>query len=82
MGYAEGGTQDYIRHGTATLLAALDVASGAVIAEWKPRRRHQEFLSFLRQIDREVPLELNVHLIVDNDCTHQHAVDRRSSAQC
>ena len=81
LGYVEGVTHDYIRHGTTTLFAALDVATGAVIAECKPRHRHQEFLSFLRRIDKELPPELNVHLIVDNDCTHKHAVERSSSAQ-
>ena len=81
LGYVEGVTHDYIRHGTITLFAALDVATGAVIAECKPRHRHQEFLSFLRRIDKEVPPELDVHLIVDNYCTHKHAVDRRTSAQ-
>ena len=81
LGYVEGVTHDYIRHGTTTLFAALDVATGAVIAECKPRHRHQEFLSFLRRIDKEVPPELDVHLIVDNYCTHKHAVDRRTSAQ-
>ena len=81
LGYVEGVTHDYIRHGTTTLFAALDVATGAVIAECKPRHRHQEFLSFLRRIDKEVPRELDVHLIVDNYCTHKHAIDRRTSAQ-
>ena len=81
LSYVEGVTHDYIRHGTTTLFAALDVATGSVIAECKPRHRHQEFLSFLRRIDKEVPPELDVHLIVDNYCTHKHAVDRRSSAQ-
>jgi transposase len=55
------------------LLAALDVATDAVIAECKPWHRHQEFLSFLRRIDKEVPKDLEFHLIVDNDCTHKHA---------
>jgi len=81
LGYVEGVTHDYIRHGTTTLFAALDVATGAVIAECKPRHRHQEFLSFLRRIDKEVPKELELHLIVDNYCTHKHALDRMSSAQ-
>ena len=81
LGYVEGVTHDYIRHGTTTLFAALDVATGSVIAECKPRHRHQEFLSFLRRIDKEVPKDLDLHLIVDNYCTHKHALDRRSSAQ-
>ena len=73
LGYVEGVTHDYIRHGTTTLFAALDVATGAVIAECKPRHRHQEFLSFLRRIDKEVPKDLELHLVVDNYCTHKHA---------
>ncbi len=72
LGNVEGVTYDTIRHGTATLFAALDVATGEVIAECKPRHRHQEFLSFLRRIDKEVPPELDVHLMVDNTCTHKH----------
>jgi len=81
LGYVEGVTHDYIRHGTTTLFAALDVATGEVIAECKPRHRHQEFLSFLRRIDKEVPTELDVHLIVDNYCTHKHAKVRSWLAQ-
>jgi transposase len=73
LGYVEGVTLDTIRHGTTTLFAALDVATGAVIAECKPRHRHQEFPSVLRRIDKEVSPELDVHLIVDTTCTHKHA---------
>jgi transposase len=73
LGYVEGVTHDYIRHGTTTLFAALDVANGEVIAQCKARHRHQEFLAFLRHVDREVPKELDVHLIVDNYATHKHA---------
>jgi putative transposase len=81
LGYVEGVTHDTIRHGTTTLFAALDVATGAVIAECKPRHRHQEFLSFLRRIDKEVQPDLDVHLIVDNTCTHKHAKVRSWLAQ-
>lgn len=73
LGYVEGVTHDYIRHGTTTLFAALDVANGEVITQCKARHRHQEFLAFLRHIDREVPKDLDVHLIVDNYATHKHA---------
>ncbi len=73
LGYVEGVTHDYVRHGTTTLFAALDVASGAVFTECKPRHRHQEFLSFLRDLDACVPPELELHLIVDNYATHKHA---------
>ena len=55
LGYVEGVTHGYIRHGTTTVFAALDVATGQVIAQCKPRHRHQEFLSFLRHIDASVP---------------------------
>ncbi len=60
LGYVEGYTHDYIRHGTTTLFAALDVATGQVIATCKQRHRHQDFLDFLRLIDRNVPEELDV----------------------
>jgi putative transposase len=72
LGYVEGVTHDYNRHGTTTLFAALDVATGQVITQCKPRHRHQEFLSFLRKIEDSVPSDLDVHLIVDNYCTHKH----------
>lgn len=73
LGYVEGVTHDYYRHGTTTLFAALDAATGAVIAQCHPRHRHQEFLTFLRQIDRSVPGSLDVHLVIDNYGTHKHA---------
>lgn len=73
LGYLEGVTHHYLRHGTATLFAALDVASGKVITQCKRRHRHQEFLEFLRHIDRNVPPELEVHLVLDNYATHKHA---------
>ena len=73
FGYVEGVTHDYKRHGTSTWFAALDVLSGQVLAQCKPRHRHQEFLSFLRAIEDNVPADLDVHLIVDNYSTHKHA---------
>ncbi|RKT14364.1 transposase [Paraburkholderia sp. RAU2J] len=72
FGYVEGVTHDYVRHGTTTLFAALNVLNGAVLATCKPRHRHQEFLSFLREIDKAVPAELDVHCIVDNYGSHKH----------
>ncbi len=72
FGYVEGVTHDYKRHGTTTLFAALDVISGAVLASCKERHRHQEFLSFLKEIDEAVPPQLDVHCIVDNYATHNH----------
>lgn len=73
LGYVEGVTHDYIRHGTTTLFAALDIANGQIIALCKKRHRHQEFLQFLRHIESNVPKELDVHLVVDNYATHKHA---------
>ncbi len=54
LGYIEGITHDYIRHGTTTLFAALDVANGSILTQCKPRHRHQEFLCFLRHIEANV----------------------------
>jgi putative transposase len=81
LGYVEGITHDYVRHGTTTLFAALDIATGAVFTECKPRHRHQEFLSFLRHLDESVPSELDLHLIVDNYATHKHPKVRTWLAQ-
>ena len=72
LGYVEGFTHDYIRHGTTTLFAALDVATGKVIGKCCKRHRHQEFLAFLRIIDRETPPPLDIHLVLDNYATHKH----------
>ena len=77
LGYAEGVTHDYVRHGTTTLFAALNIASGEVITQCKQRHRHQEFLQFLKQIEHNVPQKLDVHLIVDNYATHKHASIKR-----
>lgn len=73
LGYLEGITHDYFRHGTTTLFAALDLANGAVIGQCKPRHRHQEFISFLNHLDANIPADLDVHLILDNYATHKHA---------
>ena len=69
-------THDYKRHGTTTLFAALDIATGEVLHECMPRHRHQEFLRFLRKIERSVPAELDIHVILDNYATHKHAAVR------
>ena len=66
-------THDYKRNGTTTLFAALDVLTGTVIGQCLPKHRHEEFLKFLATIDREVPGDLEVHLILDNYATHKHA---------
>jgi putative transposase len=72
LGYVEGVTHDYFRHGTTTLFAALDAASGTVIAHCKPRHRHQEFLDFLNHVDASIPKNLDLHLVIDNYVTHKH----------
>jgi putative transposase len=71
LGYVEGFTHDYTRHGTTTLFAALDIATGEIRAQCKPRHRHQEFLAFLRDLDANVPRHLAVHLVLDNYGTHK-----------
>jgi transposase len=72
LGYAEGVTHDYFRHGTVTLFAALDLVTGGVISQCQPRHRHQEFLSFLNHLDDNTPADLALHLIADNYATHKH----------
>lgn len=66
-------THDYRRHGTTTLFAALNVATGEVIGETHRRHRHQEVLRFLRTVDRSVPKDQEIHLVLDNYATHRHA---------
>jgi len=65
-------THDYKRNGTTTLFAALNVATGEVVGECYERHRHDEFLIFLKKLDRQTPRELALHLIVDNYATHKH----------
>lgn len=65
-------THDYKRHGTTTLFAALNTLDGSVISMCQPRHRHEEWLKFLRLIDRKTPKQLTLHLIVDNYATHTH----------
>jgi transposase len=64
-------THDYVRNGTTTLFAALNVVAGTVSGRCFPRHRHQEFLRVLRQIDAEYAAELELHLVIDNYRTHQ-----------
>jgi putative transposase len=77
LGYVEGVTHDYVRHGTTTLFAALDIANGQVLTQNKSHHRHQEFLGFVRQIDKNVPADLEVHIVLDNYSTHKHAEVKR-----
>ncbi len=66
-------THDYKRHGTTTLFAAFDVATGTIVQECMPQHRHQEFLAFLKRMVRSVSKELAIHVILDNYATHIHA---------
>jgi transposase len=65
-------TYDYMRHGTTTLFAALNMIDGKVIGDCMPRHRHQEFIRFLQIINVKTPLDLELHLIVDNYGAHKH----------
>ena len=75
-GQAERRTHDYPRHGTTSLFAALDAKTGKVIGQCHRRHRAVEFRKFLDTIEAEVPLDLDVHLIVDNYATHKTALIR------
>lgn len=66
-------THDYKRHGTTTLFTALNTLDGTVIGTCMPQHRHQEWIKFLRLIDRETPKDKDIHLIADNYATHKHA---------
>ena len=70
-GQVERRTHDYMRHGTTTLFAALDIATGKVIGQCFPRHRAREFLIFLRTLETQVPDDLDVHLVMDNYATHK-----------
>lgn len=76
-GRPESRTHTYIRNGTTALFAALDVATGHVIGQCRRRHRAAEFLSFLKQIDAQVPSELDVHVVMDNLATHKTAEVQR-----
>jgi transposase len=76
-GTPERRTHDYTRYGTTNLYAALDVASGNVIADLTPRHRAEEFRRFLNLIEANVPAELDVHVIVDNSSTHKSPTIQR-----
>lgn len=67
-------THDYYRHGTVCLFAALDYLHGKMISRVAPRHRHQEWLRFLKQIEKETPVELAIHLVLDNYSAHKHPV--------
>src|SRR5258708_24412234 len=67
-------THDYKRNGVTTLFAALNILDGSVIGQCQTQHRHQEWLSFLRRIDRNTPKDKELHLIADNYATHKHPV--------
>jgi len=71
VGEVERRTHDYDRHGTTTLFAALDVATGSVLGKCFSRHRASEFLKFLREIDATVPADIDVHVVLDNYATHK-----------
>jgi transposase len=70
-------THDYVRHGTSSLYAALDLATGKVIGSLHSRHRAQEFLAFLKKIDAEVPADLDCHVVLDNASTHKTPAVKR-----
>jgi transposase len=72
-GHIRTKTHDYYRHGTITLFAALNYLDGKIISRTEPRHTHVEWLRFLKQLDRETPKDLDLHLIIDNYATHKHA---------
>ncbi|HVX90323.1 MAG TPA: IS630 family transposase [Candidatus Paceibacterota bacterium] len=76
-GVPERRTHDYSRHGTTTLFAALNIATGKVIGQLRRRHRAKEFLDFLRAIEESVPQKLDVHLVMDNYGTHKTPAVRR-----
>ena len=76
-GVPERATHDYKRHGTSSLYAALDISTGNVIGKLHDRHRAIEFKQFLQTLDREVPTELDVHVILDNSSTHKTPAIRK-----
>ena len=70
-GLAERRSHDYLRHGTSTLFAALEITTGKITAACKPKHRHQEFLAFLKQLARAYP-DQDLHLVMDNYAAHKH----------
>ena len=73
QGHLATRTHDYYRHGTLTLFAALNYWEGKLVAHTEVQHTHVEWLRFLKQIDRETPKDLTIHLIMDNYCTHKEA---------
>jgi transposase len=76
-GLPERQTHDYKRHGTTTLFAAFNILNGKVISSCLPRHRAKEFVRFLNQLEKEVPPDLDVHLVMDNYSSHKSAAVQR-----
>ena len=76
-GLPERQTHDYKRHGTTTLFAAFNILNGKVISSCLPRHRAKEFIRFLNQLEKEVPPDLDIHLVMDNYSTHKSAAVQR-----
>jgi transposase len=76
-GQVERRTPDYFRHGTTTLFAALDIATGKVIGRCFPKHRSQEFRKFLDLLDQSIPHDLQIHLVLDNYATHKTELIKR-----
>jgi len=76
-GLPERQTHDYKRHGTTTLFAAFNILNGKVIGTCQPRHRSREFVRFLTHLENQLPPEMDVHLIMDNYCTHKSAEVQR-----
>ena len=76
-GLPERQTHDYKRHGTTTLFAAFNILNGKVISSCLPRHRAKEFIKFLNQLEKEVPVDQEIHLIMDNYSTHKSAMVQR-----
>ena len=72
IGHIRTQSHDYVRHGTVTLFTALDYLQGRLISSIEYQHQHQEWLEFLKKINRETPKHLQLHLIVDNYATHKH----------
>lgn len=77
VGHIRTKTHDYTRHGTTTLFAALNYLDGKIMGRTAARHTHRQWLDFLKQIERETPAELELHLIVDNYATHKHPTVKR-----
>jgi len=76
-GLPERQTHDYKRHGTTTLFAAFNILNGKVIGTCQPRHRSREFVKFLNHLEKQLPAEQQVHLVMDNYCTHKGAEVQR-----